>query len=149
MAMGFETALLTGIAELLDEYGVAEWSSGAVSTVEPAIYLGRLPDAPDRAIALASYPAAADPWLTDSIVGVQVRLRGTVDPGAVRDLAGAVFDALHGLYGIELGTGTDHALWVQMIDWQSGAMLGPDRNGRQERAENYYVTINRPSTRLE
>jgi hypothetical protein len=146
---GFETSILTGVAELLDEYEVAEWSSGAVPISEPAVYLGRLPDAPDRALALASYPVAADPWLTDSIVGVQVRVRGTTAPDVARDLASAVFDALHGLHDVELGTGTDRALWVRMIVWQSGASLGPDANGRHERTENYYVHVNRPSNRLE
>jgi len=147
--MGFESDLLTGIAELLDEYGAGNWSPNAVPTAEPAIVLGRIPQSPERIISLAAYGVATDPKLTDSIVGVQVRVRGSTAPMAASDIADDVFDALHGQTDVELGAGTAHALWTVAIAWQSSADLGPDSNGRYERSDNYYVTVNRPSLRLE
>lgn len=141
---GFTANLLTGVAELLDTDGVGTWSpSAAYAAADTAISLINLPQAPDKVVCLADYRVTADPALTDSVIGLQVRIRGDRDPRTVMNLSEAVYDCLHGLTHAQLGTAPNRVQVVR-IAWQSESTLGPDANGRHERSINFYVMVNRP-----
>lgn len=140
---GFAVKLLTGVAELLDVAGVGDWTAAGVSDgTGVAIVLTDLPQTPDKIICLTHYDVLAHPSLTDSIQGVQVRVRGDRDPRTSLDIMDAVYDALHALTHVTLGTAPDD-VQVGQILWQSSAALGPDANGRYERSSNYYLNVNR------
>lgn len=143
--MGWSTNFLTGLAEYLAAGNVGTWTPVGVfdpAATVPPISLRALPDAPDRAIAVTTYPIAEgdDAGLADVLTGLQVRTRGTTDPTTVDDVADAVFDRIHGASMLTLG-----GVHVTLIRRQSGALLGPDDSGRFERTDNYYVHAARPT----
>lgn len=142
---GWTTTLLEGLAAHIAGAGIAEWTPGGTYDPDQAgavVALRALPDGPDRAIALATYPVADgdDAGLADTITAVQVRTRGTQDPRTVDDLADAVFDLVHGAAMLTLGT-----VHTSLIRRQSGGLIGPDERGRHERTDNYYVYAARPN----
>ena len=139
--MTFTAQLLTGLAEHLDTHGVARWRpTTAYLASETAIVLGGLTPAPDRQIALTPYLEHDHASIDDSLVAVQMRLRGT--PGSLTsctDLADAVFDLLHGATNLLLG-----GITVTQVLRKSTAPLGVDENDRHEWSENYHLTLARP-----
>ena len=139
--MSFTGDLLNGLAQVLADGGAGTYRpAGAYAASETAIVFGAMPQTPDRAIVLATYTVTDDASLSDSVIGVQVRCRGGANPHDVDDVAGAVFDQLHGRTAYEAGT-----VHVVQSLHQSGAPLGRDENNRWERSENYYLTVHRPS----
>ncbi len=139
---GFSRDLLTGLAGLLHAAGVGTWKeSGAYSTDQTAIVLGEIPEVPQKIIALATYPIADHPTLSDSTAAVQVLTRAGVDPREVDDLDDAIFDLLHNASQLRLSTGVRI---VQCLR-NSGAPLGHDENGRWMRSSNYYLKVHRAS----
>lgn len=140
---GFAVNLLSGIGERLETMGVGNWTAGALPAADDILISAiRLPQSPDRVVCLADYPVSATPGMTDTVIGIQARIRGTKDPRVVLDLADAVIDVLHGLRTVQLGTAPNQVKISQMY-WQSGADLGPDAVGRYERTINFYVQVNR------
>ena len=139
--MSFTGDLLDGLAQLLADGGAGTYrATGAYAAGETAIVFGGMPQTPDRAIVLATYAVADDVSLSDSVVGLQVRSRGTSDPHDVEAIAGMVFDLLHGRTAFQAGT----VRIVQALR-QSGTPLGQDDNRRWEHSDNYYLTVHRPS----
>jgi len=140
---GFEVQLLTGIAQLLATANLGTWrDTGVYTAAETGIVFDTVPQSPDRVITLTDYVVSDDPTLSDSVIGVQVRTRwGGQDPRPVKDLDGSIFDALHGLEGVDL-TGGIHI--VNMFR-RSGTSMGQDANNRWGRSSNYYATVHRPS----
>jgi Bacteriophage minor capsid protein len=138
-----ETDLLRGVAELLDTQGVGTYDeTGPLPAGSTGIVLGRLPDGPDRALALTTYPVGDDDS-TDSITGVQVRIRAGTNPLDVLDLSDAVFNALH-----NRRSWTARGVRVE-ISWRnSEAWIGQDQQGRMERSANYYVRTVRSGAHL-
>lgn len=137
---GPTASLLSGLGEQLGAAGVGSWiTSGTYGDDETAIVLGRTPPAPDRVIALASYPVEDDPQIPVSVLGVQVRCRATADPRAADDLADQVFDLWHGAMNLLIG-----GVRVVQILRRSSTPLGQDQSGRWERSDNYYMTVQRP-----
>ena len=141
---GFETNLMTGIAQLLATAGLGVWrDTGIYAPTETGIVMDTVPQSPDRVITLTDYVVSDDPTLSDSVIGVQVRTRwGGQDPRPVKDLDGSIFDALHGLEGVTL-TGGIH---IVSCFRRSGVSMGQDANNRWGRSSNYYATVHRPST---
>lgn len=135
------SSLLTGVAEHLAHAGAGTWrTTGAAYTAgETAIVQGKTPATPDRVIALAAYPVEDEPELPISVLGVQVRVRGTPDARTADDIADRVFDELHGLTNTVLG-----GVPVVQILRRSSTPLGQDQSGRWERSDNYYFTVQRP-----
>lgn len=125
--------LLQGVAELLAAEGVGVYSPSAPLPVgATGIVLGRMPDGPDRALCLTPYPVADDDS-TDSVTGIQVRMRAGVNPLDVVQLANSVFTVLH-----NRRRWTANGVWVE-ISWRnSQAWIGQDSRGREELAANYY-----------
>lgn len=147
--MGFTVDLVTGLAERIAAAGIAQWNPAGVyaaTLTTPVITQRALPDRPDRAIAITAYndTDTDDAGLSDVTALVQFRTRGTTDPRSVDDLADAVFDDLHGAWGLTLGTGPA-AVHTSLIRRRSAALLGPDKHGRHERTDNYYVIASRPN----
>ncbi|MET9729673.1 minor capsid protein [Streptomyces sp. NPDC006458] len=135
--------LLQGVAELL-----AAESVGAYSPVDPlpadatAITLGRVPDGPDRAIGLTPYPVADDDS-TDSVTGIQARIRAGTNALDVIQLANSLFTALHNRRSYNA-----HGVRVE-ISWRnSQAWIGQDSRGRMELVANYYVRTVRSGPNL-
>lgn len=142
--MGFQQDLVTGFAQLLDAEGVGKWRPvGAYQAGETAITRRELASGLDRSIALSTYSVDDDPTLSDSVLGLQVVTRWEgADPAPADDLADSVYDALHGLAGVDLGTGV-HV--VQCL-FRSGTTLGQDQSKRWRTSSNFYVTVHRPSS---
>ena len=141
---GFETLLLTGVAQLLSVANLGTWrDTGIYTAAETGIVFDVIPVAPDNVITLTDYIVSDDPTLSDSVIGVQVRTRcAGQDPRPVKDLDGAIFNVLHGLESVTL-TGGVHI--VSMFR-RSGTSMGQDTNNRWGRSSNFYATVHRPST---
>lgn len=142
--MGFETDLLTGIAQLLATASIGTWrATGVYTASETGIVLDNVPATPDRIITLSDYTVSDDSTLSDSVIGVQVRTRWVgQNPSLVKDLDGLIFDLLHGMPSKTLVGGVH----VVSCFRNSGASLGQDANTRWMRSSNYYLTVHRPST---
>ncbi len=144
--MGFTTDLLTGVAQRLNAAGVGVWRpTGTYADTEVAIVLGVPGQSPPAVIALATYRNADHPALSDSTLGMQVRVRGKdADPRNADDLADGVFDVLQGLHGADLnGVRLVYAKRVSTLP------LGISEHGRHERTDNYDLTVHRPSQHRE
>lgn len=140
--MSFSGDLLNGLAAFLAAAGAGTYRSdgSAYQSGETAIVFAAMPSTPDRAIVLSDYPVTDDPSLSDSVVGVQIRCRGGVDPHDVEAVADGVFDVLHGKFAFTLGP----VRVVQALR-NSAVPLGRDDSNRWENSNNYYLTVNRPS----
>lgn len=143
--MGFTRDLLEGLAQLLDSATVAVWKpTGAYTEDQVGIVIGVPTQSPRSLVALAAYGNVDDASLSDSTVQVQMRLRSAgADPGPADDLADEIFDALQGLRATLNGIAVVYAKRVSTYP------LGLDGNGRQERTDNYDLTVHRPSTHRE
>lgn len=143
----FETLLLKGFAQLLDDEGLGTWrEAGAYVDGETAIVLSAFPASPDDLITLETYVVAEDPTQNDDRIGLQIRTRRAgADPNPVRDLDSAIFRAIQSRHGYTLGNWPD-GIRVRQGFRSSGTSLGQDDNGRWSRVSNYYLDVHRPST---
>ncbi|WP_406200159.1 minor capsid protein [Streptomyces sp. NBC_01017] len=141
--MSHDTDLFQGLAELLDTEGIGTYDpAGALPEGGTGIVLGRVPDGPDRAMGLTPYPVADDDS-TDSVTGVQARMRAGTNALDVVQLAGDVFDVLHNRRSYLL-----RDVWVE-ISWRnSQAWIGQDTRGRMELVANYYFRTVRSGPHL-
>lgn len=135
--------LLVGLAELLDAEGIGAYRPASVLPEgTTGIVLGKMPEAPDRALCLTPYPVADDDS-TDSVTGIQARMRAGTDPSAVVQLANDVFSVLHNRQVYEV-----RGVRVE-ISWRnSQAWIGQDGRGRMELVSNYYFRTVRSGIRL-
>ncbi|MFG2277515.1 minor capsid protein [Streptomyces asoensis] len=135
--------LLQGVAELLALEGIGLYSpTTALPADATGIVLGRVPDGPDRVIGLTPYPVADDDS-TDSVTGIQARLRAGTNALDVVQLANDVFTALHNRRSYDA-----HGVRVE-ISWRnSQAWIGQDSRGREELTSNYYFRTVRPGAHL-
>ncbi|KJK40221.1 hypothetical protein UK15_07665 [Streptomyces variegatus] len=135
--------LLQGVADLLAaaEVGVYD-PSGPLPVGATGIVLGRMPDSPDRAIALNPYPVADDDS-TNSVTGIQARMRAGTNVLDLVQLAEDVFTVLH-------NRDTWQARGVRVeISWRnSQAWIGQDTRGRMELVANYYFRTVRSGPHL-
>lgn len=131
--------LLEEFASLASVLKLGTYSSGTDST----IFLKRLPDTPDTAIAVARYGAGeADAALGYDTVSLQYRVRGpATDYRVAETTAQQVYDQLHGLHDRTLPGGT----WlVLMVGVQGGPVdLGEDEHGRPEYVINLRAEVAR------
>lgn len=145
--MSVTTELLVALAERLDSAGAGSWAglSAPVGSgdVEPVITLYRTPSSPDRVIRLRAYYGSARDYSTDSVVAVQVFVRGTSNPETALAMTDSVVAALHGIRADVLGTGSGQVSMAQCL-LNSQTDLGEDELGRASYALNFYVNINIP-----
>jgi hypothetical protein len=135
--------LLRGVAELLDAEGIGRYDPDAVLPANATgIVLGKTPDSPDRALGLTTYPVADDDS-TDSVTGIQARMRWGTDATALVDLADAVFNVLHNRRSYNL-----RGVWVEVSWRESQAWIGQDSRGRMELTANYYLRTVRTGPHL-
>ncbi|WP_445524803.1 minor capsid protein [Streptomyces cyslabdanicus] len=135
--------LLVGVAELLAAEGVGVYSPDApLPAGVTGVVLGRVPDGPDRALGLTPYPVADDDS-TDSVTGIQARMRAGPNPLDVVALADRVFNVLHNRRSWDA-----HGVRVE-ISWRnSQAWIGQDSRGREELTSNYYFRTVRSGIHL-
>ncbi|WP_328426036.1 minor capsid protein [Streptomyces sp. NBC_00443] len=135
--------LLQGVAELLAAEDVGVYSpAGAFPSGATGIVLGRMPDGPDRVLGLTPYPVADDDS-TDTVTGIQVRMRAGTNVLDLVQLANDVFSVLHNRRSWDA-----RAVRVE-ISWRtSEAWIGQDARGRMEKTANYYVRSVRPGFHL-
>lgn len=144
--MSAENDLLDGIAAALAACGAGTYRPDTdYVDGETAIVFDDMPATPDRCIVLTTYGNANDaPNMALGTVMLQVRTRGVPDsPRDVRDLAGKVFDILHGLTHQQYGTA--HA---NEILRRSSIPMGQDSAQRWERSDNYAIELDTPPTAL-
>jgi hypothetical protein len=140
--MGFQTTLITQVGAVLVAAGVGKMTGAGSNDV--LIVSDQLPQSPDRAIAISTYPVQDDAT-TDSIIGVQLRVRGKAnDRASTKDILDGCFDTLHGI---------ENTVWagipIVRVWHQSGANLGPDTGNRLEATANYYIQCTRPGPNRE
>ncbi len=153
MTADVATDLLRGLAEDLDERGIAVWS-GEGSPVSstgglPGVSLRQLPPQPAFIVTLADYGQELNARLTDQGISVNVRIRSDAGPSKASLIAQQITNAWHALGRYRFGIGTDHELRITDVQWQSETAIGPDASGRHERSVNFLVLFNRPGTTRE
>lgn len=139
----FEFKLAKGFAELLASTGIGVWAENrAYAPAETGITYRSVPDSPSSLIVLSPYPVRDDVSQASATYGLQIRTRGgNTSAKTCDDLAGAIYDLLHGQGNFALSTG----IHVSQVYRQSGASLGQDSAGRWGRSDNYYCDTIRPN----
>ena len=136
--------LLDGLGQWLAEQGVARYGSSGEFPAEPQgkppLALNGMPARPDVAYSVTAYPVDDDPFLSDSVVGLQVISRGTEDRRTALALDDAVFNVLHGARNLTWG-----GVPVVVVARRSSTSLGQDGNRRWELVSNYWATAARPT----
>lgn len=140
--MSWTANLAHGLAEYLAAGGVGTYqSTGIYREDETGIVIGAMPAAPPRVVALTPYPLADDVDQADSVLGLQVRVRGAdTDPRPVLDLIDAVFDVLHGATHLDLA-----GALVHLVERTASTPMGQDTNRRYEHADSYQLMAHRPT----
>lgn len=142
-AVTAESDLFTGLANLLVGAGIGSYpppSNGIYPAGTVGIVLGELPQLPSEAIALTPYVISDDSLLNDSILAVQVMLRGTEDPTSVLDRSAQIFDQFQSLERQQFG-----GVFVALMWRQTGRLDGKDDSNRWLSAESYYCRVNWPT----
>ncbi|MFF7553566.1 minor capsid protein [Streptomyces olivaceus] len=141
--MSHDTDLFRGVAELLDAQGIGRYDPAAVLPADTTgIVLGKVPDGPDRVLGLTPYPVADDDS-TDSVTGIQARMRWGTDAAGLVALADDVFNVLHNRRSYAV-----RGVRVE-ISWRnSQAWIGQDTRGRMELVGNYYFRTVRTGPHL-
>lgn len=149
---GLRTRMLKGFAQLIDMHTNAVWlESGSYAEGVIGITIQAVPERPDGVVTLSAYSVTDDPALSDSVIGLQVRVRrGGANPTPTNDLADELFDLLHGLSDFELPAVEDErGVWVVSCVRRSQVPGGQDGNRRWSDIQNFYVTIHAPSAHRE
>ncbi|MEU7400010.1 minor capsid protein [Streptomyces sp. NPDC044948] len=141
--MSHDADLFQGVAELLDAEGIGRYDPDAVLPADvTGIVLGKVPDGPDRVLGLTPYPVADDDS-TDSVTGIQTRMRWGTDAAGLVGLADDVFTVLHARKDYQV-----RGVQVE-ISWRnSQAWIGQDTRGRMELVGNYYFRTVRTGPNL-
>lgn len=133
--------LLEEFAALAQTLTLGTYSSGPDST----IFLRKLPDQPDSALAVARYGGPeSDSAIGYDMVMLQYRVRGpNTDHRLAEAAAQKVYDQLHGLHDRTLPGGT----WlVLMIGTQGGPVdIGDDDHDRPEYVVNFRAEVAHPT----
>jgi hypothetical protein len=135
--MSWTAELAHGLAAHLAAAGIATYRpTGVYADDETGLMLGVVPAAPARVVVLSCYALADDIDQADSLIGLQVRVRGgSSDPRDALALLDAVFDELHSATHLTLA-GTV----VHLVERTASAPMG-----RYEHADTYRLTAHRPT----
>ncbi|MDR6142390.1 hypothetical protein QE375_001944 [Microbacterium foliorum] len=127
-----DSVLKTRLCEILGTIAGFEWSTtGAYAADSIGVWFGGIEDSPDRAVGVRLYGGSDVDKLTKR--KAQIWVRGARDErGSADDIADAVFDRFDNLSreGGILG-----------IRRESMSDQGTDDNGRDQRSENYTITL--------
>lgn len=138
--------LLTGLAEYLDDNAIGTWrATGAYTASEVGIVIETNPQAPPQVISVWQYGAGEASAVADmDEVRVQLRFRGTANPGVSRGRAQSAYDLLHGASFLTLPDGT---VCESILGVQGGPVsIGQDGNGRHEHVVNLRVQVTNPAS---
>lgn len=139
---GYTSDLLTGLAQYLDDAGVAVYKLTGYAAGDTAVFLKSLGDAPDRAVAITSYATSDQIKVNQTTVRVQFWLRGVPNNSLdVDDLGDAIFALVQGMENRDFGTA--HVIQAYRV---SSGQLGIDAANRSERSDNYAFDLNVPET---
>jgi hypothetical protein len=133
------------IAEYLQTWSLGNYDSDAEvvgGATEFAIYVGFMPDAPDRAVGIRQTgELKRDMRLKEyTYPTVEVLVRGTTDPRVAEGQAQEICTQMHGLAGVEFVGGGAYIVKCQAINGPND--LGPDENGRHNYSINFdLITI--------
>lgn len=132
------STIIESLAQFLDDTGVASYYPDVYPPgfTGPAVSLKRLPKLPDDAVAVAVYDMDDATVLPGTWVSVQLRFRAAGARTRVDDLADLAFEQLHFRHHFDMG-----GVLVQRSRRINMASLGPDENGRDERADNYELLL--------
>ncbi|GAA0969734.1 hypothetical protein GCM10009555_017390 [Acrocarpospora macrocephala] len=137
-------SLLEEFAQLFDLLDLGTYK--ADGSVGGDIFFPRMPEAPDRALALARYGGDESSLADDyDEPRIQARVRGPADDARNAERwAEQVYDTVNGLGMRELPGGT----WLQLAVGLMGGpvFIGQDKNDRPEFTVNFRAEISRPST---
>lgn len=124
--------LTQAVCELLESHGVGAYVTEAASSQVQIVY-GAIGSTPDRAIGVTVYGGLDEVTEGPPIRLVQLRIRGAArDRRSANQIAESAFSALHGLVS------TDGIFLSERVSF---ARLGSDGNGREERTDNYQMTL--------
>jgi hypothetical protein len=134
-----------GFAQIIDASALAVFHEDAVyEDSETGIVMKAVPPSPDRVVTITVVPRSDDIAAPQGEVMVQLRFRGLPNqPLDVDALADAVKPLFHGLSKVPMG---DHVL-VQ-CDRRQSVPLGQDAFKRWERADQFYLDVEFPSSDL-
>lgn len=137
--MSTTSDLMTGCATYLAAQGVCVYPpTGVYAATDTGIAWLRLPQTPNRCLALSDYAISDHPTQSLSKVGLQVLIRGNpsdaLDAEALRD---AVFNALQGLSRVQWGS-----VWLIQSLRHHSVPMGQDDNLRFVYSDSYYLDIN-------
>lgn len=132
-----DAAVTLALCEMLGQVPGWHWST---TTAAPAgavaIFYGDINDSPDRAIGVRVYGGSDDPEVYQPTRSVQLRIRGARnDKDDADQIAGFAFALLQGRSRVR------GLSWIQRDTF---GPLGADKNGREERSENYTVFLDNP-----
>ncbi len=133
--------LTNGLCAWLAAQGVGVWNEGGVyNPSDTAIVVGLLPQKNDTAITLTPYVLQSKPGQTDTLVGVQVRIRAAGrHPLGATGISEAIFNVLDGARHITLG-----GIHVTLAWRTISTPPAPDENGRPVLSDTYYFHAARP-----
>jgi hypothetical protein len=133
-----EAAVAHGVAAILAAAGIGTYRADGspYQLGETAIVFGDMPQQPNQVIAIATYAVSDDQFMTDSTIGVQIKMRGTADPFSVTGTAANIFGVLQDLHGTTLG-----GVPVVHMYRYSSIPLGMDDSRRRTRSDNYYAQV--------
>lgn len=135
------TDLATGAAQMIEGAGIGVWDpDGVYSADQIGITIQAVPQTPDHIIAITPYSLSDDQALGDSLVALQIRIRGDRDPRTVIDRDDAIFDVLEGIEETWI-----NGVYVVVMWRQSNLPLPQDGNQRWERSSTYYARVAWPT----
>ena len=129
-----DAELTVAICQLLGELPGWSWSTtGTYPADRVGVFYGAIPDAPDRAVGVRVYGGTDDPVVYSPTRSVQLLIRGARNqPDSADQMAALAFLLMQGRMR---NGGINH------IQRSSFGPLGADGNGREERSENYLISI--------
>lgn len=127
-----DSTLTQNICTLLGEIPGWKWGTGYTSA-DVGVFYGAIKPDPDRAVGVRVYQAEDDIQTGLAQRRAQVRYRGEKNnPAGADDLADEGFAVLQGL---------SRTAGINGISRESIGYLGADTNGREERTDNYLITL--------
>ena len=129
-----DTDLTIALCELLGQIPGWAWSPDSPPPAgQVAVFYGPITDTPDRAVGVRVYQATDDADEHWAARFVQIRTRGGQnDRSGADSLAGAAFRVLQKISRVG---------GISGIRRVSMAPLGADSSGREERTDNYIITL--------
>lgn len=131
------TELTVGLIGILTANGLGVYDPTTVpAPTDVAIGIQDIPPEPDNVIVLSPRPALDSADVNDSIVAVQVYVRGPADPTVAMARDEAIFNLFQSLNSTVVNGVPLAAMWRQ-----SSTLVGQDANQRNERYSTYYCRV--------